>query len=75
MIDGKKYESYLEMDADTKRLCVHLLLHEYFQYEDYTDAQIYSMMKADLKRFERNEQFEMCSLVLDAIKYLFSYDD
>ena len=71
MIDNKKYESYLEMDADTKRLCVHLLLHEYLENRDYTDAQIYAMMKGDLKRFEKAEQFEMCALVRDAIKFLF----
>ena len=68
------YESYFEMDAETKLMCQHLLLHKYLENND-SDVAVYAALQINLKKYQDAELYEMCQLYTDAIKLLFEYDN
>lgn len=68
------YESYFEMDVETKEMCQHLLLHKYLESND-TDVAVYAAMQINLQKYEKAEMYSMCQLYKDAIKLLFDEYD
>lgn len=68
------YESYFEMDEDSKLLMQHLLLQKYLAAND-TDIKVYKALQINLLKYEDAEQYDMCALYKDSIKLLFEYDN